>query len=132
VEAVYERIPGIVEELRAEAARAAEGASDMLGRFYGTHVQPALVGPAATWSYLIDPRSGRDRHATDFAGLRSFLTGEDRERADRLESIVLRKLELEAHYTWQTALRAWLLVHVPAAMVLAALVVAHVAAVWFF
>ena len=34
VEAIYERIPELVDQLQAEAARTMEGASDVLQRFY--------------------------------------------------------------------------------------------------
>jgi hypothetical protein len=130
VEAIYERIPEMVADLRAQAAETVTGASDMLQRFYGSHVQPALVGPTVSFSYLMDVHSGRERVVTDFQGIQSFLAGEDKSRADHLQQLVTRKMDLEAHYTWQNVLRRWLLLHVPLAMLLMAAIVAHIAAVW--
>jgi hypothetical protein len=129
VEAIYERIPELVAELRAEATAAVAGASDRLQRFYGSNVQPALGGPSLSWSYLVDMRSDRDRRVAEFESLRSFVDDADRERLEHLQTVLVKKIELEAHYTWQTVLRWWLFVHVPAAMLLIAAVVAHVIAV---
>ncbi len=130
VEAIYERIPEMVADLRAQADETIKGASDMLQRFYGSHVQPALAGPAVSFAYLMDVHTGRERLVTDFKGIQSFLAGEDKTRADQLQQLVTRKMDLEAHYTWQNVLRGWLLLHVPLAMLLVAAIVAHIAAVW--
>ena len=130
VEAIYERIPDMVADLRTQADQTIKGASDMLQRFYGSHVQPALVGPAVSFAYLMDVHTGRERLVTDFKGIQSFLAGEDKTRADQLQQLVTRKMDLEAHYTWQNVLRGWLLLHVPLAMLLVAAIVAHIAAVW--
>lgn len=132
VEAIYERIPGMIADLRAEAEQTIAGASDMLQRFYGSHVQPALAGPVVSFAYLMDVRTGRERMLTDFKGLQSFLAGEDKARADRLEQLVTKKMDLEAHYTWQNVLRRWLVLHVPVAMLLVAALIAHIAAVWWY
>lgn len=132
VEAIYERIPDMVADLRSQAGETIKGASDMLQRFYGSHVQPALTGPAVSFAYLVDINTGRERLVTDFKGIQSFLAGEDVARADELQRLVTRKMDLEAHYTWQNVLRRWLLLHVPLAMLLVAAIVAHIAAVWRF
>ena len=131
-EAIYERIPEQVATLREEATQAVTGASDRLQRFYGSHVQPALAGPAMAWSYLVDVRSDRDRRIAEFDSLRSFVDDADRLRLEQLQTLLVKKIDLEAHYTWQTVLRWWLLVHVPAAMLLYAILVGHIAAVLRF
>jgi hypothetical protein len=131
-EAIYERIPEQVAAIRDEATQAVTGASDRLQRFYGAHVQPALAGPAMAWSYLVDVRSDRDRRIAEFDGLRSFVDDADRQRLEQLQALLVKKIDLEAHYTWQTVLRGWLYVHVPAAMLLYALLIGHVAAVLRF
>ena len=56
------------------------------------------------------------------------LGGEDRGKLDRLEAMFRSKLELDAHYSLQRALRWWLLAHVPFTLVLVFLVIVHV---WF-
>jgi hypothetical protein len=131
-EAIYERIPEQVAALREEATQAVAGASDRLQRFYGTSVQPALAGPGLAWSYLVDVRSDRDRRIAEFDSLRSFVDDSDRQRLEQLQTLLVRKIDLEAHYTWQTVLRWWLFVHVPAAMLLYAVLIGHIAAVLRF
>lgn len=130
VEAIYERIPELVADLRTQAAETIKGSSEMLQGFYGSHVQPALSGPTVSFAYLMDVHSGRERLLTDFGGIQSFLSGDDKSRADQLQALVTRKMDLEAHYTWQNVLRRWLLLHVPLAMLLIAAIVVHIAAVW--
>lgn len=132
VEAIYERIPELTGRLRTEAEQMVGQASEPLRNLYESHVRAALARPVLSWSYLLDIRSNRDRLAATFDGLRPFLPDPDQERAARLRAMVLRKCELEAHYTLQTALRIWVLVHVPVAMLLTAFVIAHIAAVWRF
>jgi hypothetical protein len=132
VEAIYERIPEMVADIREEAEETIQGAPDMLLNFYGSRVRPALAGPSISLGYLMDVRTGRQGHLTDFEGIRSFVSGPDRDRVERLQALVIRKMELEAHYTWQTVLRLWPFVHVPIAMALMATVVAHIVAVWHF
>jgi hypothetical protein len=132
VEAIYERIPELVDQLQSEAATTMQGASDVLQRFYDAQVQPALAGLSPSWSYVLDAHRGRDQRLAPFEHLRSFVGDEDRQRLADLRAIVSEKLELEAHYSLQRALRLWPLLHVPPAVVLLAAIVAHLAAVWYF
>lgn len=132
VEAIYERIPELVDQLQAEAVRTMEGASDVLQRFYDAQVQPVLAGLSPSWSYVLDAHRGRDERLAPFEHLRSFVGDEDKKRLADLQAIVTEKLELEAHYSLQRALRLWPFLHVPPAVLLLAAVVAHIAAVWYF
>jgi hypothetical protein len=108
------------------------GASDVLQRFYDAQVHPALAGLAPSWSYLFDARSGREQRLAPFEHIQSFVGDGDKERLADLKTIVSEKLEIEAHYSLQRILRLWPLAHVPPAMLLMALVVAHIAAVWYY
>jgi len=132
VEVIYERIPEIVSQLQAEAARTMEGASDVLQRFYDAQVQPALAGLSPSWSYVLDAHSGRNERLAPFEHLRSFIGDDDRNRLADLQAIVAEKLEIEAHYSLQRALRLWPILHVPPALLLLAAIVLHVAEVWYF
>ena len=132
VEVIYDRIPDMVEQLRAESAKTMNGASDVLQRFYDAQVQPALAGLAPSWAYLLDARSGRAERLAPFEHIQSFVGEGDKERLADLKTIVSEKLEIEAHYSLQRILRLWPLTHVPPAMLLLALVVAHIVAVWYY
>jgi len=132
VEVIYDRIPDILEQLRADAAKQAEGASEVLQRFYDSQVQPALAGLSPSWSYVFDAHSGHDERLAAFDSIQSFVVEADKEKLADLKTIVNEKLQIEAHYSLQRLLRLWPLVHVPPAMVLMAFIVVHVAAVWYF
>lgn len=132
VEAIYERIPELVDQLQAEAATTMTGASDVLQRFYDAQVQPALAGLSPSWSYVLDAHRGRDERLAQFEHLRSFVGDDDKQRLVDLRAIVAEKLELEAHYSLQRALRLWPLLHVPPAVLLLAAILVHVAAVWYY
>ena len=57
-----------------------------------------------------------------------------RGRTGRLRAVVdsLAKLEIDAHYTLQRALRGWLYFHAPPSLLLLALVAVHVATVLYY
>jgi hypothetical protein len=126
VEALYERIPGLVEGLRAEADALTADASDALERFYRSEVRDGLAAPRASWSYLFDVRSGRERALEPFRRMAQFVGEEEREKVEDLMQIYTDKLELDAQYSLQGLLRRWLLLHVPPAGLLMGLVAIHV------
>jgi len=132
VEVIYERIPEMLDALRAESVKTMEGASEVLQRFYDAQVQPALAGLSPSWSYVLDARTGRDQRLAPFEHIQSFVGDGDKDRLADLRSIVSEKLEIEAHYSLQRVLRAWPMLHVPPAMLLMAMIVAHIVAVWYF
>jgi hypothetical protein len=127
VEALYERIPALVEGLRVEADALMTEASDPLERFYQGEVRNALGRPQASWSYLFDVRSGRERALEPFRRIGQFVSAEERDKVEDLMQIYTDKLELDAQYSLQGVLRRWLLLHVPPAGLLMGLLVIHVA-----
>ena len=50
---------------------------------------------------------------------------------DELQQAVRTKAELDVHFTLQSTLRTWLWVHIPPAIALLALVVAHIGLVLY-
>jgi hypothetical protein len=132
VEVIYERVPDLVARLQEEAGKTMAGASDVLQRFYDAQVQPALAGLTPSWSYLFDVHAGRAKRLSEFEHIRAFVGDADQDRLQDLKVIVTEKMEIEAHYALQRALRLWPLVHVPPAMLLMAAIVFHMAAVWYY
>jgi len=126
VEALYERIPSLVDELRAEADALIDGCSETLRSFYAREVRPLLERPNPSWSYVLDVRAGRDRLLTPCGRIRDFLAADERDRLSDLVSILIEKLELDAQYRLQWLLRSWLLLHVPPAGLLMGLLTIHV------
>jgi hypothetical protein len=129
IEALYERIPDLVEQLRAEADALMEGASDTLEHFYRTQVRPALERVSPSWSYFTDVRAGRERALERFRRVSPFVGEAEKQKVDDLMAVFTEKLELDAHYTLQRILRSWLAwtLHVPAAGLLMGLLSVHIA-----
>ena len=126
VEALFERIPKLVEKSLAEADELMAGASEMLERFYADDVRPALAGVDASWGYLSDVRSGRDRRLEPFSRISRFLADEERPRLEDLKAVYTEKLELDAQYSLQRILRGWVAIHVPPCLLLFGLMLFHI------
>jgi hypothetical protein len=126
VEALYERIPELVQKLLAEADTAMQGAGDVLERFYRSEVRDAMGRVKPSWSYLMDVRGGRDRALEPFRRMARFVDPEEKDRLEDLTNLYTEKMELDAHYSLQRILRAWIVLHAPPAGVLMALLLVHV------
>ena len=132
VEAIYERIPALVEQLRGEADLLVQGASDVLERFYRNEVRAPLSAAQRSWAFLLDVRGGRERALEPFRRVAQFVDGAEKQRVLDLMSIYTEKMELDAHYSLQGILRGWLVLHVPAAGLLLGLLAVHVFAwLWY-
>jgi hypothetical protein len=126
VEALWERIPELVTRVAEEGDELAAGSSEMLERFYGETVRPALAGIHSSWSYVLDVRSGRDQRLAPFARLTPFLAEEERPRLQDLKALFTEKLELDAQYSLQRILRLWVYLHVPPSALLFGLMLFHI------
>lgn len=128
VEALYERIPALVEHLAKEADALVANAGEVLERFYLTEVRTRLAGVEPSWSYLLDVRSGRERALEPFRRMSAFVDPAEKEIVNDLMTIRMEKMDLDVHYSLQGILRRWLILHVPPAAVLMALLVVHILA----
>jgi hypothetical protein len=132
VEALIERIP----ELRARVVAAADervaGAGEVLLRHYRRELRPRLERAQPALAYLIEVRAGRDQAIEPLRRLSAFVPAPDKERLDDLTGLLIEKLELDAQLALQRILRAWLVLHAPAAAVLLGLLAFHVFAwLWY-
>jgi len=128
VEALYERIPALVQHLAEEADALIANASDPLERFYTTEVRGRLAAVEPSWVYLLDVRAGRERALEPFRRMITFVDPEEKEIVNDLMTIRMEKMDLDVHYSLQGVLRRWLIVHVPPAALLMALLVLHILA----
>ena len=126
MEVLWERIPELVEQVRERAAVAAEKSDETLNFFYHHELEPAFSAPKARWIYYIDITGGIRSRLRDFDYLRRAIAAEQRPVLDELENCYRTKLEIDAHYTLQAALRYWLWAHTPPSLALLALVGTHV------
>lgn len=131
VEAIYERIPELVHALVAEADALMAGAPDTLARAYAGEIRPVLETsrPSMQWLTGADPAAAKS--AEPLKKIRQFVGAADRARVDDLESILQDKIDLDAQLSFQRILRGWLILHVPAAILLIFVMATHVfAVVW--
>jgi hypothetical protein len=129
MEALASRIPELVAHLREEADHVVRGASDRLVAAYQTEIRPLLERPDPAWSYVANGQAGKLRFARSLESLERTVT--DRDRVGELRAIVTEKAELDVQLSLQRALRMWLLLHVPPAIVLLGLLAVHIFAVLY-
>lgn len=132
VEVHYDRIPELIDDLRRQAEETAAASSPPVRELFRRKIAPALGRPRRRLIYFIDITGGIRSRLQELDYLRGFLEGEDKKRLHKLEQLFRSKLEIDAHFTLQQALRLWLWLHVPTSMLLAALVALHVFTVTYY
>jgi len=131
-EALYERIPELVMEIRGKAEALMQTCSDPLRDFYRKQIALAFAEPQRRWIYYLDITGGAHDRLKQIEYLRNVLSVEEREKLGKLESLFKAKLELDAHFTLQKMLRWWLYLHVPVSIILLILVGFHIFTILYF
>jgi len=136
-EVIFERIPGFIAKLRDEAetlvvTSAKETRSSTVSDFYTGVLAPFFMGPQNRLRHLIASRQARFRLLNEIKNLRRYLNDQESVYADRLRDLVNKKDELDFHYSLNLALKAWLLVHVPATYGLVILAALHLVLAYAF
>lgn len=132
IEAMYERIPELVAQLRERSEKIVGSCTDPVKDFYRTNVAAALVAPQPRLIYYIDVTGGIQSRIKQFEFLRRVLSAGEKETLDKIQDMYKTKLELDAHYSLQRSLRWWLYTHVPLSLVLLLMIALHVWAVWYY
>ncbi len=132
LEVNYERIPVLVDEVRLKAEALVSQADAAISELYRKSLAPELAAPRRRLVYFTDVTGGIRSRLAEVEYLRRFLPAEEKEKLAELERLFRAKLEMDAHYTLQQALRLWLYLHVPASIVLLGLVVLHVWTVLYY
>ena len=128
----YERIPELVAVVREKVDQLVAVSDDSVRRFHQAHLAPALAGPRTSFIYFFDVTGGIQSRMRQFDYLGRLLDADDSQRLEELRTLMRTKLEMDAHYTLQKALRWWLYLHAPPAFLLAVLVPIHVFAVFYY
>lgn len=122
-EVIFERIDHEIQAIRREVhdlvlQSAKSHASPALAKFYVESLAWYFQSPRFIWSHL----SGSQRSETwirqHISTLKQYLNDSEQTYLSGLETLALRKSRLDAHYAMQGALKLWLFVHVPLAVVL--------------
>ncbi len=115
-----------IERLRAEAEALAADASPGLAAWYAQRGRPAFAREGFAWQRLIRRRRPSEGFIDD------AMPAADRDRALAIHRLAEDARRLEAWSDRQWALRCGVLIHVPPAIVLLALIAFHLFAVWYF
>ena len=129
---LYERIPELIAEIRDKSEKLLQLCEEPVREFYGKKIAPSLLGPQVRLIYYIDITGGIQSEVKQFNYLSKLLSAEGRQRLGQLQSYYKTKLELDAHYTLQKALRWWLYLHVPLSIILIFLVGPHVYSIIYY
>ena len=132
VEVNYDRIPELTSEIRQRAEDLAATCDDSVRALFNKKVAPALAAPKRSLIFFLDPTGGIQARLKPFRYLEGRLPTEEREKLVELERLYRAKLEFDAHYTLQRALRGWLYFHAPLSLVLVALVALHIFTVLYY
>ena len=127
---IFERIPTELALLREEAEAlvllaARETSSHTLSRYYGESLHWFFQRPRFTLSHLLGTGRSEGWIQTRLFVLEKYMDPSESIYLKQLEAIALRKNGLDAHYAMQGALKLWLFVHVPVAVLLVLLACWH-------
>jgi len=132
VEVLYDRIPELVDNLRERAEKLVATCGEPIQALYSRSVAPVLAGPNRRTIYYVDITGGYRLPKSEFQFLRNLLGEDERLKLGELQTLLETKLEIDAHYTLQSALRWWLRLHLPPSFLLVALLVVHVWTVIYY
>lgn len=132
IEVHYDRIPSLIREIKQKAETLIKNCDDPLRNFYHENLALSLVRPEPRLIYYVDITGGIQAQTKQFDYLSRFLSTEEKEKLAQLQMMYKTKLEIDAHYTLQRALRWWLFAHIPVSVVLIILVVIHVYTVLYY
>ena len=130
VEALAARIPELTRQLAGRADALMANASDRSQAAYRSDLRPSLQTPSPAWGFVANAQAGVHRYDRPLDVLDRIET--DRQRITDLRAIVNEKAELDVHLSLQRALRAWLVLHVPASLALLGLLAVHIFAALYF
>ncbi len=132
VEVIYERIPELIETLRTRADALVSASPESVRRFYRRELEKRLLAPNRSVRFFADLSGGTRAVKRELKHLERQLSSEQSEIVAELREIYQTKVELDAHWTLQFALRLWLITHLPPSIVLFALVIVHLFVVYYY
>jgi hypothetical protein len=122
----YDRIPELIEEIKKESEAYAIQCGEPVLSLFERDIRPVLEEPTRDARYFFDITGRISSRLGTLDYLRRMLGSEQSESLSEIERLLKAKLEIDAHYTLQFALRAWLALHVPPSLLLVCAVGLHV------
>ena len=122
----YDRIPVLIEASGLKAKKLIEMSGELVRDFYTKNLENTFTAPQPRLIYYLDAASSIHKDTQKFDHVRPFLSEEERLRFDELKMIYKTKLEMDAHFTLQRALRWWIYAHAPLSLLLIVLLIVHI------
>lgn len=132
LEVVYERIPELVNQVREKCQSLVSESDESVQAYYVKSLAPHLQHPQRRPGFFLSVSGTMRPLLKGFDTLRTFLDEAGQHKLAELQELFTSKLEMDAHYTLQQALRVWLYAHIPFAVLLVALVIFHVFTVYYY
>lgn len=134
---VFERIPGIIANLRSELERLvlaseAKTHSSTIADFYETRLALFFSRPRHLWSHLVSSPRPLNNLLERIEALDRYLDEDEKETSARIAEIVRAKNNLDHQWHLQGLLKVWLFVHIPLSFALLIFAAAHGWIAWRF
>lgn len=128
----YQRIPELVDAVRERAEELAARADPSIREHYRRCLAGKMERPRPRAIFFVDITGGTRSDRAQMDHLGRFLAPEEKKKLDELRDLYETKVELDAHYTLQRALRWWLYGHVPFSLLLIVLVAFHIFSILYY
>lgn len=137
VEVIYERIPGEIAEIREEAEALVlkcteDTGSGTLAQHYLETLRWYFQRPRFFMNNIFGSHQAQHWVRQQCMILERFMDEKEREYLDRVYMLAEHKRKIDFHYALQTLLKTWLLVHVPLAAAVMAIVFWHLIVIQVF
>ncbi len=118
IEVIYERIPLHISELRQKAEALVRECCDQtrfdtLGRHYLDSLQWFFDRPRFTFHHIVGSRRSHEWLRHQDVAVRRYLNDDERKYLDDLSQLAQQKDSIDLHFTLQSVMKRWLLVHIP-------------------
>lgn len=130
IEVIYERVPAEIAAIREEAQRIVLACSEVSGnetlaRQYNDRLAWFFDRPRFGFNHFLGARTASAWWLTRLNTVRKYLAASELDHLAELEELGHYKNKVDLHYAVQRTFKAWLLIHVPAAVALIILSVWH-------
>jgi len=134
LEIIYERIPAELAEVRRKVQAIVlestkESGADTLGRHYLESLSWYFRRPRFFVPHLFGLQAGQHWIRFQVQTIERYLSAAERAQLTKIEGLALYKDKIDLHYALQSVMKYWLLIHVPLAAALLALMFWHIIAV---
>ena len=117
-EIIYERIPEFNKKLQIEAETLIQKLVEDeehtgLSQYYKENLYDFFAKKNPYLKYFIEPVSYIDSVLYELENQGRYLNKRERQYSNQLKALILKRHDLNLHYTYQSQLKYWLFIHIP-------------------